>query len=70
MQLSIDELKALQIDRDALVSQIATLQAKPEHGSLNALADRVCYHMQSLTPDQKSQLRELILHNGGTNIGQ
>lgn len=70
MKLSLEEYNSLQSNRDALISRIAKLEARPEIGTFAALAERVCGNMKGLTPDQKSDLNELIINNGGRNIGQ
>ena len=64
MEVSIEELREMQCDRDRLVARIATLEAKPEHGTFAALAERVLEKSVSFTPDQKNQIRELIEYNG------
>lgn len=64
MEVSISELRDMQQDRDKLVTEVATLRAKPEAGTYNELADRVVQNCVSFTPDQKDQIRELILNRG------
>ncbi|HBE70428.1 MAG TPA: hypothetical protein DDW52_19940 [Planctomycetaceae bacterium] len=64
MEVSITELREMQADRDKLVAEVATLRAKPESGTYNELADRVVSNSVSFTPDQKDQIRELILNRG------
>ena len=64
MEITIEELRQMQHDRDALVDQIATLRAKPEAGTFKELADRVVRNSTSFTSDQKDQIRTLILGRG------
>lgn len=64
MEITYEELRQIQTDRESLVSEIATLKASPETGSFKELADRVCKNMLGLTPDQKRRLNELITNRG------
>lgn len=64
MEVSIEELREMQADRDRLVARIATLEAKPEVGTYNELAIRVTGNSHSFTPDQKNQIMDLIVNRG------
>lgn len=65
MQVSIDELREMQADRDKLVARIATLEAKPEAGTLAELAERVSENVRAgMTPDQLRRIRSVITNNG------
>lgn len=64
MNVSISELREMQGDRDGLIREIATLRAKPENGTYAELAERVVGNCFSFTPDQKEQIRVLIVNQG------
>lgn len=64
MEISIEELREMQKDRDKVVARIAQLEASPEPGTFNDLARKVVSNSVSFTPDQREQIKNLIINRG------